>query len=136
MKDRKPTGDDWIAEWLLKTYHKLLRGGDSNYSTMAIAAAAPIVSILFFSIFISNTTPNMIAFVALVTSLVFIGVSMWMLCWILDKDEGSLAMKEVSDPIKEGSEGFFITQYGTIFKLAFVCSGVLFLVYLQRSPAT
>jgi Na+/H+-translocating membrane pyrophosphatase len=29
-------------------------------------------------------------------------------------------MLEISDQIKEGSEGFFITQYGTIFRLAFV----------------
>lgn len=55
---------------------------------------------------------------------------MWMLCWILAKDEGTSAMQEVSDPIKEGSEGFFITQYGTISKLAIVCSAVLFFVYL------
>ena len=44
-------------------------------------------------------------------------------------------MQDISDPIKEGSEGFFITQYGTIFKLALLCSFLLFLVYLQRSPA-
>lgn len=45
-------------------------------------------------------------------------------------------MQDISDPIKEGSEGFFITQYGTIFKLALVSSGLLFLVYLSRSPAS
>jgi len=45
-------------------------------------------------------------------------------------------MQDISDSIREGSEGFFITQYGTIFKLALVCSGLLFLVYLQRSPAS
>lgn len=28
-------------------------------------------------------------------------------------------MKEIDDLIKEGFEGFFITQYSTIFKLAF-----------------
>jgi len=50
-----------------------------------------------------------IAFFALVVSLVFIAISMWLLCWILDKDQGSRAMQDISDPIKEGSEGFFIT---------------------------
>lgn len=111
LKDKKPTGDDWIADWLLKTYLKLLRGNGSNatMSTLGISVAVPLGSILCFSIFISNSTPNLIAFIALVTSLIFIGVSMWMLCWILAKDEGSSAMQEVSDPIKEGSEGFFIT---------------------------
>lgn len=41
-------------------------------------------------------------------------------------------MQDVSDSIREGSEGFFITQYGTIFKLALVTSVVLFFVYLNR----
>jgi Na+/H+-translocating membrane pyrophosphatase len=72
-------------------------------------AATPILLIFAFNIFVSNSTPNVIAFFALVTSVVFIGISMWILCWILDKDQGSRAMQEVSDPIKEGSEGFFIT---------------------------
>src|SRR3569833_1754490 len=45
-------------------------------------------------------------------------------------------MKDVSDPIREGSEGFFITQYGTIFKLAFACSIGLFALYTIRSPAS
>src|SRR3954468_13098888 len=89
-----------------------------------------------FALFVSNSTSNMIAFFALTISLVFVTISMWILCWILDKDQGSRAMQDVADPIKEGSEGFFITQYGTIFKLALVTSVVLFFVYLNRSPAT
>ena len=32
-------------------------------------------------------------------------------------------MLEVANPIKEGSEGFFITQYGSIFRMAFVFAG-------------
>jgi Na+/H+-translocating membrane pyrophosphatase len=97
--------------------------------------AAPIVMVLLFYLLISSTPSNLIAFTALVISLVFIAISLWMLCWILDKDQGSRAMQDISDPIKEGSEGFFITQYGTIFKLALVCALLLFLVYLQRAPA-
>ena len=88
-----------------------------------------------FALFISNSTSNLIAFFALVVSGVFVAISMWMLCWILDKDQGSRAMQDIGDPIKEGSEGFFITQYGTIFKLALATAVVLFFVYLNRSPA-
>jgi Na+/H+-translocating membrane pyrophosphatase len=71
--------------------------------------ALPLVLILAFILFISNTTSNIIAFSALIISLSFIGVSFHMLCWILDKDPGSRPMQDISDPIKEGSEGFFIT---------------------------
>jgi Na+/H+-translocating membrane pyrophosphatase len=95
-------------------------------------AVTPVLLIGLFCLLISSSTSNVIAFSALVISLVFIGVSLWMLCWILDKDQGSRSMQDISDPIKEGSEGFFITQYGTIFKLALVCAGLLFLVYMQR----
>jgi hypothetical protein len=113
LKDKKPTGDDWVADWLLKTYVKLTRGNSNNSNALAttigFCVGTPIALVLFFALFISNSTPNLIAFIALVTALVFVGVSMWMLCWILAKDEGSRAMQDVSDPIKEGSEGFFIT---------------------------
>ena len=73
------------------------------------AGLAPFVVILMFYLFVSNTTSNIIAFTALVVSLVFMGISIWILCWILDKDQGTRAMQDISDPIKEGSEGFFIT---------------------------
>ena len=43
-------------------------------------------------------------------------------------------MQEVADPIREGSEGFFMTQYGTIFKLAGLTSIGLFFIYAIRDP--
>jgi inorganic pyrophosphatase len=45
-------------------------------------------------------------------------------------------MQDISDPIKEGSEGFFIMQYGTIFKLAFFSAFLLFILYLYRPPVS
>ena len=69
----------------------------------------PILVIMAFSFIVSNTTSNLIAFSALIISISFIGISFWILCWILDRNPGSEAMKDVADPIKEGSEGFFIT---------------------------
>ena len=132
--DRKPSGDDPISDWLLKNYYWL--SAEHNRPILGLIMATPLVVIMLFYLLISNSTSNIIAFSALVVSLVFIGISMWMLCWILDKDQGTRAMQDISDPIKEGSEGFFITQYGTIFKLALLCSFLLFLVYMQRSPAS
>lgn len=125
---RKPTGDDPISDWLLKTYYSV--NSDSMRGFRLGLIASPFLIIFLFSVFVSNSTSNLIAFSAMIIALVFMGISLWILCWILDKDQGSRAMQDVSDPIKEGSEGFFITQYGTIFKLALVCSGLLFLVYM------
>jgi hypothetical protein len=105
--DRKPSGDDPISDWLLRTYYTI-----NHPSMLGVRAAiilSPLVLIFLFWLLISDTTSNVIAFSALVVSLVFMGISMWMLCWILDKDQGTRAMQDISDPIKEGSEGFFIT---------------------------
>jgi hypothetical protein len=133
-EDRKPTGDDPIADYFLKVYYKFGHGSMNGVKLALLIA--PIAAILLFYLFVSNSTSNIIAFSALVISMVFIAISMWMLCWILDKDQGTRAMQDISDPIREGSEGFFVTQYGTIFKLALICSGLLFLVYMQRAPAS
>ena len=82
--DRKPSGDDPVSDWLLKTYYYLQK---TNFQTAKIGIVAiPIISLVLFALFISNSTSNMIAFFALVVSLVFVAISMWLLCWILDKD--------------------------------------------------
>lgn len=41
-------------------------------------------------------------------------------------------MQDIALVIREGSEGFFATQYGTIFKYAFVSSIGLFVMYANR----
>ncbi len=87
-----------------------------------------------FYLFVSNTTANLISFFAFLVSIGFIIFSIWLLGQILDNNTGTRAMQEVADPIREGSEGFFMTQYGTIFKLSFVCSLLLFGIYAIRDP--
>jgi len=57
---------------------------------------------------------------------------MGILCDILTKDVGPRAMQEIAEVIREGSEGFFVTQYGTIFKYAFITSLGLFGMYAMR----
>lgn len=52
----------------------------------------PISLIFLFYVFISSTTSNLIAFSALILSVCFILIAMWILCWILDKDTGTRAM--------------------------------------------
>ena len=50
------------------------------------------------------------------------------------KDQGSEAMREISDNIQEGSEGFFQAQYGTIFKLSFAVALGIMVVYYNKKP--
>lgn len=82
--DKKPTGDDPVSDWLLKTYYHLQK---DNFQTAKIGIIAiPIIVFVLFAMFVSNSTSNLIAFFAMVISLVFVTISMWILCWILDKD--------------------------------------------------
>lgn len=89
----------------MKCYYSLW----SQTGVRILLFVLPIVIIALFSSLVSSSTSNLIAFSALVVSIVFIIISLIMLCWILDKDPGDRQMQDISDPIKEGSEGFFIS---------------------------
>jgi len=132
FKDKKHSPDPW-SDWLRTVYAEFKK---PMYKPIIVGCfVSPIVLTILFAILISNSFSNVVAFGAFCTSILFIGISMWMLCWILEKDEGPASMREISDTIREGAEGFFITQYGTIFRFAFIVSFILFLIYLNRSPS-
>ncbi|GJN03448.1 hypothetical protein PR202_ga20897 [Eleusine coracana subsp. coracana] len=59
--------------------------------------------------------------------------SLYLTKWVLAKDEGPPEMSEISDAIRDGAEGFFRTQYGTISKMAFILAFVILGIYLFRS---
>lgn len=67
--------------------------------------------------------------VVLVVALEALIYAFKVLAWIMSQDGGTLEMRQIADIIVEGSEGYFLAQYGTIFKLSFVFSGALFLGY-------
>eukprot|EP00760_Papus_ankaliazontas_P011164 PhM_4_TR14665/c0_g1_i1/m.35530 len=53
---------------------------------------------------------------------------------VLFSDDGDAAMKAVSEPIREGAEGFLRTQYGAIAKMTVPTSIILFLIYFFNPP--
>jgi H+-translocating diphosphatase len=55
--------------------------------------------------------------------------------YVFSKDDGTAEMRAVSDPIKEGAEGFLRVQYSAIFKMAFILAGIILLSYSLR-PAS
>jgi inorganic pyrophosphatase len=122
--------NDPIADTICSTYIKMqsevylpIKGG---------FFLGPTVAVGLFALFISSSTSNLIAFFAFVNAIQYIIFSLWLLGWILEKDIGPRSMQEVAEPIKEGSEGFFMTQYGTIFRLAFLSAIGLFVIYNFR----
>lgn len=88
--DRKPTGDDPVSDWLLKMYYMMNQSG--MIGVKVGLCLTPLVVIFLFTLFVSNSTSNVIAFSALVISFSFMVLSIWILCEILDKDRGSREM--------------------------------------------
>jgi hypothetical protein len=99
--------NDPISDMILRWYRQIETKEMAAVKFGALAAVPG--SILFFCIFISSSTANLIAFTAFAISVGFIMFSIWMLGSILDNDPGTKAMQDVADPIREGSEGFFMT---------------------------
>ena len=56
----------------------------------------------------------------------------WICMDILSKDDGTHEMRAISDPIRQGAEGFLQVQYGAIFKLSIFVAVVIFLSYYLR----
>eukprot|EP00602_Paraphysomonas_sp_CaronLab_P000026 CAMPEP_0185026064 /NCGR_PEP_ID=MMETSP1103-20130426/9770_1 /TAXON_ID=36769 /ORGANISM="Paraphysomonas bandaiensis, Strain Caron Lab Isolate" /LENGTH=785 /DNA_ID=CAMNT_0027559509 /DNA_START=91 /DNA_END=2448 /DNA_ORIENTATION=+ len=58
--------------------------------------------------------------------------SYYLASYVFSKDDGTAEMRAVSDPIKEGAEGFLKVQYGAIFKIASVLAMIIFFSYALR----
>ncbi|XP_074559085.1 pyrophosphate-energized membrane proton pump 2 [Curcuma longa] len=59
--------------------------------------------------------------------------SVYLTKWVLAKDEGPSEMVEISEAIRDGAEGFFKTQYGTISRMAMLLALVILCIYLFRN---
>ncbi|XP_027126307.1 pyrophosphate-energized membrane proton pump 3 isoform X1 [Coffea eugenioides] len=82
--------------------------------------------------YIGASTSPIIVFVFSVCIISFV-LSMYLTKWVLAKDEGPPEMVEISDAIRDGAEGFFRTQYGTISKMAFLLAVIILSIYMFRS---
>ncbi|XP_034207017.1 pyrophosphate-energized membrane proton pump 2-like [Prunus dulcis] len=82
--------------------------------------------------YVGASTSPIIVFVFSICIISFL-VSLYLARWVLAKDEGPPEMGQISDAIRDGAEGFFRTQYGTISKMAFLLAAVIFCIYLFRS---
>ena len=119
-----------MADRILSLY-KTLNLEDSEIVKFGLMIS-PICIVMAFYVLVSPNNSTLISFSAFVTSITFIIVAYIILCDILIKDVGPRSMQDIAEIIREGSEGFFVTQYGTIFKFASVTAVLLFFMYLFR----
>ncbi|XP_024400645.1 pyrophosphate-energized membrane proton pump 2 [Physcomitrium patens] len=86
---------------------------------------------VFFLFYIGSQSSPIILFVFTICigSLVY---AIYLASWVLAKDEGPPEMSEISDAIRDGAEGFFRTQYGSISRMAGVLGFVILGIYMFR----
>ncbi|XP_040951753.1 pyrophosphate-energized membrane proton pump 3 isoform X1 [Gossypium hirsutum] len=82
--------------------------------------------------YIGASTSPIIVFVFSVCIVSFL-LSIYLTKWVLSKDEGPPEMAQISEAIRDGAEGFFKTQYGTISKMAVLLALVILSIYLFRN---
>ena len=80
--DKKTYREDETSDYILNLYQSLM--SDSFKIVRIVLCITPILVILAFAFFISNSNSNLIAFFALVNSIVFIFISFLILGWILE----------------------------------------------------
>ncbi|CAM6116880.1 unnamed protein product [Calypogeia fissa] len=84
---------------------------------------------------IGSLTSPIIVFVFTIC-LMSMGLATYLAHWVMAKDEGPPEMVQISDAIRDGAEGFFRTQYGTISKMAVVLAFAILGIYtFRRSSA-
>ncbi|BAF08965.1 pyrophosphate-energized membrane proton pump 3 isoform X2 [Oryza sativa Japonica Group] len=93
-----------------------------------------VLLLLVFSgvLYVGASTSPIVLFVFCICTLSLF-FSLYLTKWVLAKDEGPPEMSEISDAIRDGAEGFFRTQYGTISKMACILALVILGIYLFRS---
>lgn len=108
---------------LVKKYPKLL-----DPDTQKILGVVVGLFLLISTMLVSLTL-----LVIVVVCLGMFGFTWYLAKWVISKDEGTPEMQEISNAIREGAEGYFVTQYGTIAKISLVLSSIIFVTYLFRA---
>ena len=120
---------DQVVFKLLNYYHNLSPRDLLTIKLMVIFI--PIILLIILSFFIETKIILVILGVNFF-SIISLLYAVLILIDILNKDTGNEKMMEIADAIREGSEGFFVTQYTTIFQLSLVFGVGIFIFYLGR----
>ncbi|KAJ3678578.1 hypothetical protein LUZ60_002381 [Juncus effusus] len=99
-----------------------------NPRVLAIILGLMVIGVFY----IGACTSPIVVFVFTICIISFF-FALYLTKWVLAKDEGPPEMSEISDAIRDGAEGFFKTQYGTISKMALLLALVILTIYLFRT---
>ncbi|XP_010459228.1 PREDICTED: pyrophosphate-energized membrane proton pump 3-like [Camelina sativa] len=113
-----------------KTYSPLIIRILRNLNVRALSV---LLLLSFGGIFYMGARTSPIIVFVFVVCIISFMLSVYLTKWVLAKDEGPPEMVQISDAIRDGAEGFFRTQYGTISKMAFLLAFVILCIYLFRN---
>jgi len=105
-------------------------------ATLQRAALLTLIVPILISIFFSSWASVMFTIMVWVFAAVAFGVvsSLYLSQSVLSCDDGTEEMRAVSDPIREGAEGFLSVQYNAIAKFAVPLAILLVVSYQFRPP--
>jgi hypothetical protein len=107
-------------------------GGSTHQGILVACGAVYLLALLV--VWVVSSRDHMALLLAFAVCSAMLGFALLLTRMILQSPGGSLAMRAVSEPIREGAEAFFATQYTAIAKIAGVVSATLVFLYLLRPP--
>ncbi|KAJ8431734.1 hypothetical protein Cgig2_028951 [Carnegiea gigantea] len=125
-QDRPRTFPDMRTKPYTPLIFRLIMGLNTRVLFMLMLLAFGII------FYVGARTSPIIVFVFSVCIVSFL-LSIYLTKWVLSKDEGPPEMAQISYAIRDGAEGFFRTQYGTISKMALLLAMVILGIYLFRN---
>lgn len=115
-----------VAVIALVGFLLFLMAGETKYMVVVLTISS---FGLVFARFLSQCVPP---WPSSSTCVFFLLVVLFPSRWVLAKDDGTPEMRKVSDPIREGAEGFLRVQYTAISKFAVFVAVGIFMSYKLR----
>jgi len=121
-----------------QNYNRYDKKGDAGreFDRFLMGCAAIDGACLFIAMFTLKSQAYWTLTFVLTVVLASLWFASYLTNWILDKDDGTPEMRQISDAIKEGAEGYLSTQYYTITVIAFFTAILLFTIYLFRESTS
>lgn len=119
-----------LAESIVTYYEHF---SDHDWTIIKISAFLIPLLIFFFMHILNINYSLKFIIMSIVIALVFLFYAFTVFVWIIQRDPGTEEMRSLADSITEGSEGFFLAQYGTIFQLSFIFAFIIMVIYYTRT---
>jgi inorganic pyrophosphatase len=108
---------------------------ESERQRLNLMFVGGIATIMLLAYLMCSEFASFFLVLCFLVSVLALGFSFWLVAWVFKHEEGPSTMLAVSEPIQEGSEGFFRVQYGSIAKISIVVSIALFLMYIFKDSS-